>query len=122
MRALEATPMDWEALKNRIERRKTEESHSTPADLAEVLPEYQNWPGTDDADLWINLLNKKQRERDFRRATDQAIMAVRQGKNSEPEAAKEQDEEELIHMFGALMFMAGMVAGAVMLFLIQVWG
>ena len=132
MTAKEATPQDWEALKNRIERRHTgvfaggaEETAIRVVDdnLANnpiVRPE--NWPGTEDTDLWIKVLNRNRRQNAFQRETDQALRAANnrrpQDQRTDAEEWDKSMEDELIMSFGFFLLCVGTAVGILLTLLV----
>lgn len=108
MTATEATKQDWEDLKNRVESRTAREKR-------------KEWDGENDPELWVKIVAKEQREKKLQQEIDQAIRAG----NGRAFAAKEKGEEEIQDEYDyfraamAFFFLAGMIVGAAVLFLVQ---
>ncbi|MBQ9269714.1 MAG: hypothetical protein IJ206_09390 [Oscillospiraceae bacterium] len=128
MTAKEATPQDWEALKNRIERRHTgvfpagTEETAIQAIESNTMERAENWPGTEDIDLWITVMNRTQRRSKFQDETDQAIRAANWTK-IEPKPERQTNdsaEREALVLLGSLIFSLGAVAGVMLTLLLQI--
>lgn len=80
MKACEATPMELLALKERVQRK----------EYRPELHQPKNWPGTEERDLWIDVLNRKNHVAVFQADNDQLIRALDRAEKKLPEASGEQ--------------------------------
>jgi len=120
MTMMEATPADLLELKQRIENKEYRPELDVRRDILGIpakieaapgvvvyerdggfdlhgLPDVPDWPGTEERDLWINVLNKKNRINVFQADNEQLIRALDRAEKrpaAKPRRPKAPDPEE----------------------------
>ena len=107
MKACEATYQDLDALRARIERRP----------ISCILPPERAgkaWAGQEDMDLYINILDRKTREKQFQKDTDEVIAMAGSGKRVKDESGRISEGARKRRMRDYGCFYLGMAAGGVL--------
>ena len=126
MKAYEATTRDWEILRDKIEH----PPRCIPAAAGHVYTVEGNTSGTtrriangsEDLDLYINMLNQKRRKQDFQRDNDETIAMVKKAKHdaeSKNDLLKFNEEKELEISRKFWIFYAGIIVGAAIMAIVM---